>query len=305
VAGTFLFHRDFMNYHNERFEDHSLMFYKDEQLICCIPAHIKNQVFHSHMGLSYGGLILNEIGTENMSVLLDAFFEYIKDAVFSVSSLCIVKAEIQLPPVSYHKLHQEMTLILKDKGFIVNRILDNMFVKLDQKLRVSPKKTRGYRNGEFVGLKIERSKEFKHFWVQILVPQLHARYASQPVHSLEEIESLASKFPENIIQHNLFRDDQLLAGITFFIKNNIVKSQYTASSSLGLKINAVGFLYMEAMKEFQEKGFLLMDYGSVNERDGSVNEGLLRFKKELGCEQEKWKRWEIELSDFNEEKNHR
>ena len=127
------------------------------------------------------------------------------------------------------------------------------------------------------------------------MPQLRARYASQPVHSLDEIELLASKFPENIVQHNLYREDQLLAGITFFIKNDIVKSQYTASSSLGLKINAVGYLYMEAMKEFQEKGFLLMDYGSVNEPDGSVNKGLLRFKKELGCEKEEWKRWEIEF----------
>jgi hypothetical protein len=245
--------------------------------------------------LSYGGWILSEIGTENMHLLLEVFLEYIKDAIFSVSGSLIVKAEVQLPPLSYHKLHQEMAHIFKDKGFRVNRILDNLFVKLDQKYRVSSKKTRGYRNGKFAGLKIERSNDFKRFWEQVLVPQLRARYASQPVHSLDEIELLASKFPENIVQHNLYREDQLLAGITFFIKNDIVKSQYTASSSLGLKINAVGYLYMEAMKEFQEKGFLLMDYGSVNERDGSVNKGLLRFKKELGCEKEEWKRWEIEF----------
>jgi hypothetical protein len=295
VAGTFLFHRDFMDYHKERFEDHSLMFYKENQLICCMPAHIKSQVFYSHRGLSYGGWILSEIGTENMHLLLEVFLEYIKDAIFSVSGSLIVKAEVQLPPLSYHKLHQEMAHIFKDKGFRVNRILDNLFVKLDQKYRVSSKKTRGYRNGKFAGLKIERSNDFKRFWEQVLVPQLRARYASQPVHSLDEIELLASKFPENIVQHNLYREDQLLAGITFFIKNDIVKSQYTASSSLGLKINAVGYLYMEAMKEFQEKGFLLMDYGSVNERDGSVNKGLLRFKKELGCEKEEWKRWEIEF----------
>jgi hypothetical protein len=295
VAGTFLFYRDFMDYHKERFEDHSLMFYKEDHLICCIPSHIKNQVFYSHRGLSYGGWILNEIGIQNMHLLLDVFLEYIKDVVFSVSGLFVVKAEVQLPPTSYHKLHEEMIVILRHKGFKVNRILDNLFVKLDQKLRVSPKKTRGYRNGEFAGLKIERSNDFKRFWVQVLVPQLRARYATKPVHSLEEIELLASNFPKNIVQHNLYREDQLLAGITFFIKNDIVKSQYTASSSLGLKINAVGYLYMEAMKEFQEKGFLLMDYGSVNERDGSVNKGLLRFKKELGCEQEEWKRWEIEF----------
>jgi hypothetical protein len=245
--------------------------------------------------LSYGGWILSEIGTENMHLLLEVFLEYIKDAIFSVSGLLIVKAEVQLPPTSYHTVHKEITSILKEKGFRVNRVLDNQFVKLDRQIGVSPKKSRGYRNGKYEELRIDRANDFKSFWSQVLLPQLQSRYASKPVHSIEEIELLASKFPEKIIQHNVYREDQLLAGITFFIKNDIVKSQYTASSSLGLKINAVGYLYMEAMKEFQEKGFLLMDYGSVNEPDGSVNKGLLRFKKELGCEKEEWKRWEIEF----------
>jgi hypothetical protein len=293
VNGTFLFHRDFMDYHKERFEDHSLMFYKEKQLICCMPAHIESQVFCSHRGLSYGGWILSEIGTENMHLLLEVFLEYIKDAIFSVSGLLIVKAEVQLPPISYHIVHKEITSILKQKGFRVNRVLDNQFVKLDSQIGVSPKKSRGYRNGKFEELRIDRANDFKSFWSQVLLPQLQSRYASKPVHSIEEIELLASKFPEKIIQHNVYLEDQLLAGITFFIKRDIVKSQYTASSPQGLKTDAIGYLYMEAMKEFQEKGFLLMDYGPVNERDGSVNEGLLRFKKELGCEQEEWKRWEI------------
>jgi hypothetical protein len=282
-----------MDYHKERFEDHSLMFYKENQLICCMPAHIESQVFYSHRGLSYGGWILSEIGTENMHLLLEVFLEYIKDAIFSVSGLLIVKAEVQLPPTSYHTVHKEITSILKEKGFRVNRVLDNQFVKLDRQIGVSPKKSRGYRNGKYEELRIDRANDFKSFWSQVLLPQLQSRYASKPVHSIEEIELLASKFPEKIIQHNVYREDQLLAGITFFIKRDIVKSQYTASSPQGLKTDAIGYLYMEAMKEFQEKGFLLMDYGPVNERDGSVNEGLLRFKKELGCEQEEWKRWEI------------
>jgi hypothetical protein len=293
VNGTFLFHRDFMDYHKERFEDHSLMFYKENQLICCMPAHIESQVFYSHRGLSYGGWILSEIGTENMHLLLEVFLEYIKDVIFLVTGMPLAKAEIQLPPISYHTVHEEVTSILKQKGFRVNRVLDNQFVKLDRQIGVSPKKSRGYRNGKFEELRIDRANDFKSFWSQVLLPQLQSRYASKPVHSIEEIELLASKFPEKIIQHNVYKEDQLLAGITFFIKRDIVKSQYTASSPQGLKTDAIGYLYMEAMKEFQEKGFLLMDYGPVNERDGSVNEGLLRFKKELGCEQEEWKRWEI------------
>ena len=57
--GTFLFDREFMDYHADRFTDFSLMVYQNEKLIAILPANIKNRVVYSHQGLSYGGLILN------------------------------------------------------------------------------------------------------------------------------------------------------------------------------------------------------------------------------------------------------
>ena len=36
---TFLFQREFMDYHNDRFEDFSLMVYKDEKLYAVFPAN--------------------------------------------------------------------------------------------------------------------------------------------------------------------------------------------------------------------------------------------------------------------------
>src|SRR5690606_16173620 len=58
--GTFLFHRDFMDYHNDRFEDHSLLVFKNEKLVAVLPANKKEGDLHSHQGLTYGGLILTE-----------------------------------------------------------------------------------------------------------------------------------------------------------------------------------------------------------------------------------------------------
>lgn len=58
---TFLFHRDFMEYHADRFEDFSLMLFDENQNIKAVfPANKINDTLFSHQGLTYGGLVLHD-----------------------------------------------------------------------------------------------------------------------------------------------------------------------------------------------------------------------------------------------------
>ena len=69
---TFLFYRDYMDYHSDRFHDHSLLFFKGNHLHSILPAHEKEEatggennsektkLFCSHLGLTYGGLIMDK-----------------------------------------------------------------------------------------------------------------------------------------------------------------------------------------------------------------------------------------------------
>lgn len=41
--GNFLFYREYMEYHSERFIDRSLMFYKGNNLVAVMPANIKDK----------------------------------------------------------------------------------------------------------------------------------------------------------------------------------------------------------------------------------------------------------------------
>ena len=58
-----IFHtRKFLNYHpSERFEDHSLIFRKDNRVIALFPATIHyeahRKILTSHRGSSYGGIV--------------------------------------------------------------------------------------------------------------------------------------------------------------------------------------------------------------------------------------------------------
>ncbi len=46
-----------MEYHQDRFDDNSLLIYKNEKLIAVFSANKKGSMLYSHQGLSYGGLM--------------------------------------------------------------------------------------------------------------------------------------------------------------------------------------------------------------------------------------------------------
>ena len=56
----FMFDRAYMNYHQERFIDHSLLFFNDDKLIALLPMSEHNRTLISHGGLTYGGFIIDE-----------------------------------------------------------------------------------------------------------------------------------------------------------------------------------------------------------------------------------------------------
>ncbi len=58
--GTFLLNRQYMDYHSDRFCDHSLMVYRRGRLYALLPGNVSGDTFYSHQGLTYGGLIMND-----------------------------------------------------------------------------------------------------------------------------------------------------------------------------------------------------------------------------------------------------
>ncbi len=54
----FMFNRDYMDYHSDRFMDHSLLFYEDNELIALLPMCEDGKCLVSHGGLTYGGFLV-------------------------------------------------------------------------------------------------------------------------------------------------------------------------------------------------------------------------------------------------------
>src|SRR5687767_4957765 len=65
--GTFLFVRDYMDYHSDRFPDYSFIVWGDNAVQALLPATRVEATLVSHSGLTYGGLVFgHDMSLEGM-----------------------------------------------------------------------------------------------------------------------------------------------------------------------------------------------------------------------------------------------
>lgn len=276
---TFLFHRDFMGYHQDRFEDFSLLVFENEKLKAVLPANIKGKLVYSHQGLTYGGLLFSsKLKAEKVESILDEILSFLKENAIEAFHYK------PMPSFYFSKGNQEIDFFLHNRGALPERKEMNLAVNLQLPLHISKSKMKHFRRIENLDLDIVEEKDFQPFWESILEPRLLEKFNAKPVHTKEEIALLKQKFPENIRQYSVYQNDEIIAGITIFETENVVKSQYGATSEKGEQVRALDFLFINLMHKYKRKGKKFFDMGIVNSEDEKgYHPGLLQQKEELGC----------------------
>lgn len=273
---TFLFHRDFMEYHKERFQDYSLIVLDGEKWVAVLPANrLGNEVF-SHQGLTYGGLVYDEkINAAKVEIILNVILSFLKEN--NIQSLIL-----KLIPDFYQlRSSNEINYFLfQKKADLIKRSM-NLVIDYSKPLQISKSKLKHFRRISKLDIKIEETEDCTSFWDQILIPRLQEKHQVSPVHSLEEINKLKLNFPENIKQFNVYFEDEILAGITLFCSQQVIKSQYGATSLKGESIRALDYLFINLIEKYGSE-YTFFDMGVLDNGD-LYNEGLLKQKEELGC----------------------
>lgn len=273
--GTFLFDRNYMDYHSDRFADHSLMFYADGKLLAQLPANASGQVLYSHRGLTYGGLVMSERLTMVQTM---ALFGQLNDYLRQEGFQKVVYKSI---PWIYHRLSAEEDLYalfhVCHARIVARDYATNIF--FPNKLRWERVRRRGVQRARLAGLVAERSDDFAPFW-QVLTDNLTTKYGVQPVHTLTEIELLHSRFPENIVQYVARRGGDVFGGIVLYVTPRVVHAQYSSATPEGKELGAIDFLYDHIMGG-DYAGYPYFDFGRSTENDdgSGLNEKLV-FQKE-------------------------
>lgn len=288
---TFLFNRGFMDYHSDRFRDHSLMVYNDkENLVACFPANeTEDKTIHSHQGLTYGSLVFQK------ELKLPSVMEIFKAILGYYAGLGHRKIRYKAFPRFYNDAQtDEVEYCL----FINNAKLyrRDTAIAIDQKnpLKYQTRRKRSIKTAVKKGVVIDKKENIQLFWDEILTPNLQERFGVDPVHSLEEIQLLKTRFPENIISKTTSLNGKIMAGSLLFITNSVVHAQYISASDEGRENGSLDFLFDEIIKEYNQ--FRYFDFGICNENQGrDLNEGLLDWKEGFGGRAYSHDFYEIEL----------
>lgn len=276
--GLFLFNRDYMEYHEDRFQDFSLMIYCDDQLVALMPAHLKEDVLYSHNGLTYGGIIYD--GQISADTVL-SIFSTLKIFLISHHIKCFFYKAV---PHIFHKIPAEEDLYaLFRSGASLYRVDLSSTIDLNNLIGFSAGKNSGLKKAKSNNLQIVLSDNLEFFFDKIVAPVLSAKYDVAPVHSAAEMRLLMERFPEKIKFYAVYLREEILAGVVLYIFDNAVHLQYLFSSKEGQKFRASELLVNFLIEEFQSKKRYL-NFGTSTEKEGSfLNSGLLNYKEEFGA----------------------
>jgi hypothetical protein len=275
---TFLFDRDFMEYHSDRFDDFSLMIYEEDKLVSVLPANRVGATIYSHQGLTYGGLVYNN------KIKLISVVEILKNILKFLHDSKIIKLQIKIIPSIYHDLPAEelnYALFLADANLIRR---DSMAViDMSKKLLIVSGRKEGIKKGKINKLEIKEVTDFKEFWNGILIPNLSSKHQAKPVHTLQEITKLNSIFPKNIRQFNVYENGIIIAGTTIFESLNVAHSQYISGIEDKNKLGGLDLLHNYLLTEiFNKKKYF--DFGISNEDQGKkLNTSLSFWKESFGA----------------------
>lgn len=273
--GTFLFLRDYMDYHRQRFTDFSLLIFHKQSLVALLPLNKEaDGSVASHSGLTYGGLITDKKGrAEKVMKLFECLNTWLRDAG-------ITRVVYRPVPWIYHEMPAEedlYALFNVCNARLTAREISSTIAQ-ENKLAFSQSRKDCLRKADKAGVKVTATNDLAAFW-DILSSNLQQRYAVTPVHSLAEIMALASLFPHEIRLYAAYLDNEMVAGTVVYVMPRVVHVQYISASAKGKAVGALDLLFRYLIDEvFVDKPYF--DFGkSTEDRGRRLNEPLI-FQKE-------------------------
>ena len=289
---TFLFFRGYMDYHSDRFHDHSLMFYDKGCLCALLPANDDGQgTLWSHRGLTYGGLLMDHrTKAAQACQMLSMMNDNLRQQGFS---RVVYK---HIPWIYAKQPSEEALFALANVCRAQLRARDiASVVKLDCRLPFATLRKRCMKKGRQAGLCIDEQTDFTLYW-HLLEQHLEQKFQARPVHSLDEIMLLKERFPDNIRLMTVCKDGVIVGGTLLYDCGQTVKTQYIVASKEGRQHGALDFLFSHLLDRYEAEGRQFFDFGTSNKvKNDDLNESLIHQKEGFGARAVCYDSYEWEL----------
>ncbi len=288
--GLFMFDRNYMDYHSDRFFDHSLIFFEEDSIIALLPANEKDRTLFSHGGLTYGGLITdNSIKQHTVLSCFEVLLDYAKNKGIE---RIIYKP---VPHVFHQQAAEEDIYAMSRYGAKLIEVSASTVIDLRNPLKMPKGRKAQISRAKRENVEIRVLDEKKDYcsYIDLENMVLSERHGVKAVHTAEELYLLHSRFPKNIHLYGAIKDGELIAGTVVFEYEQAIHTQYMASNELGRTIGALDLAVSTVINDYKEKK-LWLDFGISTEEHGKVlNEGLIAQKEGFGGRTNVYTAWEI------------
>jgi hypothetical protein len=287
--GVFLFYRDYMEYHSDRFTDHSLLFFNKGRLVALLPANTANDNLCSHGGLTFGGFITDS--TMKTPLMLSMF-----QGLFEHCRVQGIKEIIYKPiPYIYHSVPADEDLyalfVYNAKLFARNV---SSCISLSGLKKFDRNRNDNIRKAKRNTLQVKESIDIDTF-MKIEEEALVERHDVKPVHTAEEMKLLAGRFPGNIKLFASFKNDVMFAGVIMYESKYVAHMQYAANSKEGWSIGAQDIIDDYLINQYY-KDKRYFDFGISTEKRGQIlNLGLIKRKEDFGASALMYDQYQIVL----------
>ena len=274
--GTFLFYRDYMDYHSDRYNENSLMIYLDDKLIALFPANLKEDILNSHGYLTYGGLIVNsKMKTTKMMSIISELINYCrKNGINQI----IYKA---IPHIYHSEPSEEdlYALFRSNTKLIRREVSSCIYIPT---LKIPYNRKNGYNKAAKMGVVLRDTNDYDSF-VAIANSTLEHKYGTKTTHSAGELTLLGKRFPNNIRFYGAYLNEEMLGGAVIFQNKQTAHAQYLHSSQYGKELRAMDFIIISLLTN-QYKDYRYFDFGYSTEDGGKyLNESLINQKEEYSA----------------------
>lgn len=288
--GTFLFCRDYMEYHSSRFVDASLFFVEKEEVIAVMPANISDDVLVSHGGLTFGGIVFNS------KMMIQTALDIFQCLIDYLGRNGVTRLIYKAIPHIYHDIPAEEDLyaLFRLGASLIRRDLSSTIL-LCSKLKYSHDRLNCIKKAKKSELKVYQSVDFGNF-MDLVASSLARKHGKTPVHSADEMRSLAARFPENIRLFLAQKGDRLMGGVIIYESKHVAHAQYIAATDEGKKMGALDLTIDFLIGHYAgEKKYF--DFGISTDHDGMfLDTGLVSNKQSFGARSIVYDFYEIKVA---------
>jgi hypothetical protein len=273
--GTFLFDRNYMDYHSDHFKDYSLLIYKDNILKAIMPNSIDGlHTLTSHGGLTYGGLLTDHtIRTSEMLLIVEKIIEHLLQND-------ITEVFYKAIPHIYHKLPAEEDLYcLFRNNFELYRRDISSSININN-TSVKGKKINGAKRAQKLGMELVEVKECQSI-LELVNANLKSKYGTGATHSVNELNLLKNRFDKNIKLYHAVLEGRILGGAVIYLTDTVAHAQYITTNNEGKSKRALDFMIVSIVNNI--KNIVdWFDYGISTAENGQVlNESLIKSKEDF------------------------